>query len=87
MPEITTIGAALLTMGLPGMVIFVLGFACWKLYIRLDKSHSERISDATTAQGRAIAALERNTVVLEKVVENLEQLTTAINKRREARTK
>jgi hypothetical protein len=87
MPEAASIGAVLITQGLPGIVILVLGYVCYGLYRRLDKVHADRIADAQTVQNRAISALERNTAVLEKLSDNFEQLTAAINKRRESKAK
>lgn len=80
-----SITSTLLTMGLPGIVILVLGYSCYALYRRLDAIHADRINDAKSAQERAVSALERNTAISEKVAENLETLTATINRRRDGR--
>ena len=87
MPEAATIGAYLVSQGLSGIVILALSFAVFRLYQRLDKSHAERIADKETDQKRAITALERNTAVLEKIAENMEQINLAFNKKKETRGK
>lgn len=77
-----SISDTLLSLGLPGVIILVLGYAVWNLYRRLDTVHAERLVDAKTVEGKVVDALNRNTAVLEKVVEKQEDLHEVVTKRK-----
>lgn len=57
--------ADLLKMGLPGIVILALAFACYKLFTLLQASQEKRINEAVDNR----TAIERNTAAMTALTE------------------
>lgn len=73
-----TIAQRLIELGLPGIMLLVLGWACLNLYRRLEKLHDTRAEELRSLHVKTREIVERNTASLEQHAEVVSKLTETV---------
>ena len=76
-PEVASI---LLSLGLPGVVIFCLGWYCLQLDKRLNVLHETRANEAKALHAKTSEVVERNTAALEQHTDVISALKEVVER-------
>lgn len=57
------LGPALIEFGLPGIIIAALGWACWRLYLRVNELQDKRVEDTR----EVVETINSNTVAFKEL--------------------
>lgn len=78
---LTAVFNLLLSQGLSGVVIAMLGYVCYALYTKNERLQDQRVEElriVLTALGANTTAMNNNTMAMTKVVDGVERITDTV---------